>query len=106
MQEILVVHPEDYSRCPSIVPLKLAAIHHKNIIAGHTHRLSLTWDPSAKYYVVECGHMRDEARTMYKCMKMASNPKWNLGHVIVYRGNPYLINEDNYDFFYNNVKLD
>jgi len=38
-------------------------------------------------------------------MKMASNPKWNLGWVFIINGNPYLINYDNYDFWYNNVTL-
>ena len=104
-KEILICHQEDYSRTPLQAPLKLAAIHHKNILCGHTHRLASGFDPSGKYWVAEGGHGRSEERTMYKCMKMASNPKWNKGFSIIYKGQIYLINKENYDFWINNVNL-
>ena len=104
-KEILIVHPEDYSRVPCSVPLKLASIHHKNILCGHTHRASFSYDPSGRYWVAEGGHCRDESRTLYKSMKMASFPRWNSGFSLIYNGCFYFINRDNFNFWYNNVKL-
>lgn len=104
-KEILVCHPEEYSRVPLAVPGKICSVHHKNVISGHTHRLCQGWDTSGKYFLVESGHARSEEQTAYKSFKMTSHPKWNAGFVLVINGEPYLIHKGNFDFWMNNVRL-
>jgi predicted phosphodiesterase len=104
-KEILVCHQEDYSRVPLAVPRRLAAVYDKNILCGHTHALESGWSDNGKHWIACGGHARDETRTMYKCMKVASNPRWQSGFSLIYRGNLFLINKQNFDFFYNNVRL-
>jgi hypothetical protein len=104
-KEILVAHPESYSRTPLMVPLQLAAVHHKNILCAHTHRLASGYEPSGRYWVGETGHARSPERTMYKSMKMASNPAWNAGYCLVTSGNLHLIHRDSFSFWMNNVRL-
>lgn len=105
-KEFIICHPEDYSRTPLAVPLKLAAIHHKNILCGHTHRLASGFDVSGKYIVAEGGFLRDPKRTLYKSMKLTSHPAWNAGFTILVGGHLFLINRQNYNFFMNCVDLD
>lgn len=104
-KEILVCHPEEYSRVPLAVPSKICSVHLKNIIAGHTHRLCQGWDVSGKFFLVESGHARSEEQTAYKSFKMASFPRWNSGFVCVINGQPHLIHRENFDFWMNNVRL-
>jgi predicted phosphodiesterase len=103
--EILICHQEDYSRVPLAVPRRLATVYDKNILCGHTHALESGYSDNGKHWIACGGHARDETRTMYKCMKVASNPRWQAGFSLIYRGNLFLINKQNFDFFYNNVNL-
>lgn len=104
-KEIIICHPEDYSRVPLAVPLKLVAVHHKNILCGHTHRGCMGYDPSGNYWIAEGGHARDTTRTMYKAMKMASNPAWNSGFSLILNGNFYFIDKSNFDFWMSSITL-
>ena len=102
-REIIVCHPVDYSRTPLAVPRRLAALHHKDILCGHTHRLAMGYDDSGKYQIVEGGHCRDESRTRYKQMRMSSHPRWNQGFTLILNGYIHLVNEINANFWLNNV---
>jgi hypothetical protein len=104
-KEILITHQEDYSRIPLSIPLKLAAIHHKNILCAHNHREAFGWDPSGKYWLAEHGCARDSSRTLYKSMKMTSHPTWQQGLAIIISGNLFLINKRNFAFWMSCVDL-
>jgi predicted phosphodiesterase len=104
-KEILICHPEDYSRVPLAVPRRLSTVYHKNILCGHTHHGSFGYDDSGKYWIAEGGHARDDTRTMYKRMKMASNPMWNPGFSLIYKGNFYFIDKNNFEFWVKCVTL-
>jgi predicted phosphodiesterase len=104
-KEILICHPEDYSRVQLAVPRRLATVYDKNIICGHLHSQEMGYSDNAKYFIASLGHMRDETRTMYKCMKIASNPKWRQGFGIVISGNLFLINKENFAFWMRCVDL-
>lgn len=104
-KEILICHPEDYSRVPLAVPRRLATVYHKNILCGHTHRLALGKCDAGKYWIAEGGHARSPERTLYKAMKVASYPMWNAGFTIIIDGNIYLIDRDNFDFWAQRIML-
>jgi len=98
-KEILVVHQDNYSKQPLAVARELASIHHKNIIAGHTHHQAFGYDKSGKYWIVDGGCARDMEHTGYKKLRVNTFPMWNLGFTMVLHGQPYLINMDNLDLW-------
>jgi len=95
----IVGHPDNFSRVAGSVPRNLARTFHYNLITGHTHRLSLQWDDSGKYFLAEGGHARKIEYTAYRQLRFNTYPQWNAGFVLVINSQPHLINPDNIDFY-------
>lgn len=102
-KEVIICHPTEFSRVPLAVPRKLAMVHEKNVLVGHTHALEWGYSDSGKYWIASGGHCRSEERTQYIRMKMTSYPKWNLGASLIWKGEFYPIHPGNIDFWMNKV---
>ena len=60
---------------------------------GHSHRLSLAWDISGRYYAIHMGHCVDEMRLPYASQRSSTQPAHLAGAVIVRDGVPWLLHE-------------
>lgn len=60
-----ICHPHSYSRVPLSISKKLASKFHMNIVCAHMHRLAISKDDSAKYYVIESGGLFDINKLSY-----------------------------------------
>lgn len=98
-KEILVAHPDGYSRRPLWVPSEICAVKHMNVITSHSHHLAQGRDRSGKYFIVEAGSARDPERTFYKASRCNSFPAWSLGFCFVLKGVPFLVDEWNFPFY-------
>jgi predicted phosphodiesterase len=98
-REILVCHQDNYSKQPLAIARELASVHHKNIIAGHTHHLAKGYDKSGKFWIVDGGCCRDVRHTEYKATRINTFPKWNNGVVMVLDGQPFLVDQYNAEFW-------
>ena len=105
-REILICHPESFSSTPLAIPRRLAAIHDKNILAGHSHRLCQGFSDNGRYWIGEGGTCRSPERTLYTSMRITNYSKWSQGFSLIISGQLYLVTKDNFDFFYNHVTLD
>lgn len=82
----LVCHPKNYSRLPGSVARDLAEIHQSNVVAAHTHHLSMSQTKCGQYWALDGGHCRDEQRTLYKIDDVTRHPRWTAGFVVVRNG--------------------
>jgi len=98
-KKILVCHPDNFSRIPLSVPLKIASVEHMNVVCAHTHRLSFGYDASSRYWVIDGGHCRDDKRTSYKAIKKNTYPNWNPGFVMIIDGFPHVIPKQDFNFW-------
>jgi predicted phosphodiesterase len=104
-KDILVCHPESFSSTPLAVPRRLAAIHEKNVLCGHSHRICQGFSDSGKYWIGEGGHCRSPERTLYTSMRITNYSKWSSGFALIIMGQLYLITKDNFDFWMRCVDL-
>jgi predicted phosphodiesterase len=104
-KEILICHPESFSSTPLAVPRRLAAIHEKNVLCGHSHRICQGFSDSGRWWIGEGGHCRSPERTLYTSMRITNYSKWSAGFSVIIRGQLYLVTKENYDFWINNVRL-
>jgi predicted phosphodiesterase len=104
-KDILICHPESFSSIPLAVPRRLAAIHEKNVLCGHSHRICQGFSDSGKWWIGEGGHCRSPERTLYTSMRVTNYSRWSAGFSLIFRGQLYLITKDNFDFFYNCVTI-
>lgn len=100
-EEIIVCHQDNFGRNSQSVPAKIAGIELKNILCGHTHRLSFGYHESAKFWTVDGGHCRNPVKTSYKARRINTYPKWNSGFVMIIDGYPYLIDKRGFNFWMN-----
>jgi hypothetical protein len=87
----IVEHPKNAAKFSAS---KLASKYLANIIMGHSHHLNFTYDPSGKYYAIECGTCVDENRLAYVSQRHNISPAHCLGAVIVKDGYPHLLNKN------------
>ena len=99
--DIIVCHQDNFSRLSQSVPAKIAGVELKNILCGHTHRLSFGYHESSKFWTVDGGHCRDVIKTSYKARRINTFPKWNSGFVMIIDGFPYLIDKRSFNFWMN-----
>lgn len=93
--DIIVGHPDEYSRVRGSVPQKLAGIYHKHILAGHSHHWSISEDAGGQFVVVDMPCMADPTRLAYKMKVLSTAPSFSQGFTIIKRGkdgNDYINN--------------
>jgi hypothetical protein len=95
----LICHQKNFSVVPLSVPTKISEVRQKNVWCAHNHRLAAGKDKSGKYHVVEGGHCRSVNHTAYKMLQVTCHPEWNAGFGMIINGYPYLIDEENLDFW-------
>ena len=71
----------------------LASQHLMHIIMGHSHKIFYDWDPSGRFYAIQCGHTVDEMRLAYCAQRDARRDSHKLGAVIIRDGYPYLLHD-------------
>jgi hypothetical protein len=98
-REAYITHQKNYSQIPLSVPRKLIQARHMDILCAHNHHLALGYDPSGQYWLAEGGYCRDRTRTVYKEINTTTHPEWNPGFVMIQNGMPYLIDQNNLDFW-------
>jgi len=86
----LVEHPKSAAK---ITASKLASKLLCNVLMGHSHRLSMEWDPSGTYYAIHMGCVVDERRLPYVAQRHNNTDIHKLGSVIVKDGFPWLLYE-------------
>jgi len=72
----------------------LASQFFQSIIMGHSHKVFFDYDPSGKYFAIQCGHCVDEERLAYVAQRDYKRDAHKLGAVIVRGGYPYLLTEN------------
>ena len=85
-----VEHPKNYGKFSAS---KLCSKYLVNVLMGHSHHLSYTFDPSGKFYAIEMGCCADERRLPYASQRHNTTPSHALGAVIVRDGAPWLLHE-------------
>lgn len=100
-REIYVTHPKNYRQRPLALPLVIATTKLMCVAAGHTHHQAVGYHPSGKFWICDTGCCRDPRKTAYKELNTTTHPEWNPGFVLVWDGMPYLINEENAEFWEN-----
>ena len=81
-----IEHPRNASINQTIVPAKLAAKYHKNVIAGHGHLQGTGHDVSGRYVAIDSGMCADPDRLEYYQMQHTTRPAMMQGAVIVRDG--------------------
>lgn len=89
-EKFQIEHPRNTAKGSS---WKLASKFNCHIIQGHSHQLNFQFDPSGKYYAIECGHVVDEDKLPYASQRHTTAHAHVLGAVIVRDGFPYLLTE-------------
>jgi hypothetical protein len=107
----LITHQAKYSSNPRAVALRLMHVHHKNVITFHQHHMSMSWDESGKYMLVDGGCCTVPQTRYYKTAKISTLPNWKTGFSVLRRDvngdtKIHLFPEDETDwFFWENIKL-
>lgn len=90
-EKFLIEHPKNYA---ANAARKLASIHQCHVLMGHSHRLSLEYDDSGKFYACHIGACVDERKLPYASQRHNTSPEHKLGAAIVRRGKLWLLHED------------
>ena len=94
-KEWYVEHPRNVSVNPTVIPARLAAKYHKNVVAGHGHLAGLARDVSGRYWAVDSGMCASPERLDYYMMQHNTRPAMVQGAVIIRDGVPVLLTPDN-----------
>lgn len=81
-----ITHPHNYSKVKGSVAQELADVHQMNIIMGHTHYTSFSYNKSGTFECYEIGGLFDKNKIEYYNVKDTRNPKWNNGFGIYLDG--------------------
>jgi hypothetical protein len=90
-----VEHPKNASVSAGLVPSRLAAKYHKDVVAGHGHVWGMSMDVSGTWYGIDSGVCCDDERLAYVTKVHSVRPRVCLGAVLVEDGVPFLLNPDN-----------
>jgi hypothetical protein len=77
--EYYVCHPKSYASNPLTTARRLAGIHLKHIITGHSHHTAVGHDPSGTFVCAEIGGFFDKEKTQY-LQRTTTYPKWQNGY--------------------------
>ena len=90
-EKFRIVHPKNSGMNAARV---LAEKYHAHIIMAHSHRWSIEWDRSGKYWAIQSGAVVDERRLYYVASRDSGAPMHKLGATIVRDGYPYVLSEE------------
>lgn len=85
-QEWRITHQKNYSINVQTVGVKLAHKFHQNIMTHHQHRMSMGYDTSGKFVVVDNGCLADPNFLDYANMVDSTSPAMNQGFSVVRKG--------------------
>jgi len=90
-----IEHPKNASVVPVMVPRKLAAKYHQNVVAGHGHLAGMSRDDSNRYWAIDSGVCCDPRKLAYVQKVHNTRPQVMQGAVLVERGIPILLTPQN-----------
>jgi hypothetical protein len=88
--EFRIEHPRGAAKSTAY---KLASKFGVNVLMGHSHKLSMEFDISGKYWAIQAGCTCDEARMPYAAQRSTTADKHSLGAVLVRDGYPHLLTD-------------
>ena len=72
--------------------IDLAIQYHQHVVMGHSHRYSITLDPSSDYWAIQTGCCVDERRLAYVMQRDAKRDAHINGATIIRDGYPFVLN--------------
>lgn len=82
-----VCHPESYSQIKGKIAGTLAQDLQENILMGHPHFFSMSYNKTGKFLAVELPCLCDIGAFQYKNSATTSCPEWNNGFLHIFHGN-------------------
>jgi hypothetical protein len=94
-----IEHPRNTSVNAGVVPAKLCAKYHANVVGAHGHVWGITKDVSGDYFAVDSGICADPKRIEFGYVEHATRPEQMQGACLLVGGVPILLCPQNVGWY-------